>query len=81
MYRKDANISEEQYNNIWTIASKVAKMIDEYEWVEDCIEAVEKDLGIKIDKENEMRTSRAVQLIADGYEKVDEFINYGVTTK
>ena len=80
-YQADANITEQQYKNIWAIVPKAAAVVDEYEWMEDCVEAVAEELGIEIEWKLMGRITSAIDLYLKGSDLVDECIQYGFTIR
>lgn len=80
-YQADANITEQQYKNIWAIVPKAAAVVDEYEWMEDCVEAVAEELGIEIEWKLMARITHAIDMYRKGSDLLDEFIQYGVTVR
>lgn len=80
-YEADASITEQQYNDIWAIIPKAAAVVDEYEWMEDCVEAVADELGIEVEWKLMGRITSAIDLYRKGSDLVDECIQYGFTVR
>lgn len=77
MYRADATITEKEYKDICEVVRKATEITAE--WLDDCIEQAEEATGIEIPERLRGRAVEALELTLNGYNRVDEFINYGFT--